>query len=267
MFVRDAFATPWRHRHLIARLARREIAARYRGSLLGPVWAVAMPLCMVGVYAFAFATVFQSRIAPPNGRDVPFVLLLFIGLLLFQLFAEVVQASPGIVRANPAYVKQVIFPLEILPIISFVVALFNTSLTMLVLLVFHLFMIGLPSPGGLWIPLIALPLAFLAIGLGWMFAALGPFLRDMTQVAALLCTALMFLSPIFYSLESVPARLRWIIALNPLTTVVVQSRDALFAGQVPEWGPLGLCLGASLAVFVGGFWIFRSARPAFADVM
>ena len=263
----DAFTVGWRHRRLIDRLARRDISARYRGSLFGPLWAVAVPLLTLAVYNFAFGSVLQARVTEREGRHIPFVLLLFVGLLLFQILTEMVQSSPSLIRNNATFVKQVVFPLEILPRVTLAVALFNATVSFAILLVFHCILLGAPPLGVLWIPLIALPLVFLALGAGWALSAIGVYFRDLTQIAGLICTSLMFLSPIFYSLDAAPASARVFIELNPITTIVTEAREALFESATPNFVALGLCLAGSLVVFVAGFAIFQRLRPAFADVV
>lgn len=263
----EPYRTLWRHRALIGRLAGREIAARWRGSILGPLWAVAVPLLLLSVYTFVFATVLKTRWPMPEGVSAPFSLILFSGLVVFQLFAETVNASPSLIRGNPVFVKQVVFPLEILPAVSLVVALFNAGVSALVLAAGYLLLHGIPPASAAWIPLVVLPVPFLTLGLAWLLASIGTFLRDAVQAAAILTTVTMFLSPIFYSLESVPELYRKLLWANPLTPVFVQLRGALFLGHGPDWIALGVCLLVSVAVFHAGFRFFRASQHAFADVV
>lgn len=265
----DAFLVPWRHRRLIARLARREIAARYRGSMLGPLWALAAPLATLAIYSFAFGTVMRSRIPSGAGGDeggAPFALVLFVGLVLFQVFAETVSAAPSLVRNNATYVKQIVFPLEILPVVSLVAALFNAAVGTVVLLAFSMVFVGLPPLGALWLPLVFVPAAMFALGAAWFLAGAGVFVRDLAQTVGIVCTALLFTSTTFFALDAVPDRMRPLVALNPTTTLVDAARSALFAGTAPAWGPLLLCVAAALVAMLAGYLFFSRVRPGFADV-
>lgn len=264
----DAFIVPWRHRRLIARLARREIAARYRGSFLGPLWALAAPLATLAIYAFAFGTVLKSRI--PSGAEgaaaAPFALVLFTGLVLFQVFAETVNPAPSLVRSNATYVKQIVFPLEILPVVTLLAALFNAVVATAVLLAFTTAIAGPPPAGALWLPLLFVPVAMFSLGTAWLLAGAGVFVRDLAQTVGIACTALLFTSTMFFSLDAVPERMKPLVALNPTTTLVDAARGALFAGDAPAWGPMLLCAAAGLAVLLAGYAFFSRVRPGFADV-
>lgn len=268
MFGVDAFRLPWRHRRLILQLAQREVAARYRGSFLGMLWAFALPLATLGVYTFAFGQILGKRDAmAETGEPVPFVLFLFVGLLLFHVVAELVQSSPNLIRSNAVYVKQIIFPLEILPVVSLLVALFNALVSVGMLLMFHLALVGLPPAGALWLPVIAAPVVLLAGGLGWALSAIGAYSRDLTQVVGLATTGLLFLSPIFYSLDAVPERMRPVLSLNPIATVVTEARSSLFLGTMPDFAGIAASLAACTVVFALGYELFRWLRPHFADVV
>jgi lipopolysaccharide transport system permease protein len=268
MFGVDAFRVPWRHRRLVLQLARREVAARYRGSFLGIAWAFALPLATLGVYTFAFGQVLGRHDALAEaGHPVPFVLFLFTGLLLFHIVAELVQSSPNLIRSNAVYVKQVIFPLEILPIVALLAALFNALVSAAMLLVFHIALIGLPPASALWLPIVAAPVVLLAGGLGWALAAVGAYFRDLTQVVGLVTTGLLFLSPIFYGLDAVPEGIRTVLSMNPIATVVTAARSVLFLGTAPDFLGIAASLAACALVFALGFELFRWLRPHFADVV
>lgn len=264
----EAFLIPWRHRRLIFQLARREVAAKYRGSFFGILWAFALPLATLGIYSFAFGHVLGDRNAiSQDGQSTPFVLFLFAGLLLFHIVAELVQSSPNLIRNNSLYVKQLVFPLEVLPVVSLLATLFNALVSLTMLLLFHLVLIGLPPASALWLPIIAAPVVLLAGGLGWALSAIGAYFRDLTQVVGLLTTGLLFLSPIFYDVSALPEGLRSILALNPIAVVVTAARSALFSGIAPDLLATAASLAASALVFMLGYELFRWLSPHFADVV
>lgn len=259
--------TAWRHRSLILRLSAREIDARYRGSVLGIVWALLNPLLMLAVYTFVFTTVFQARWGTAGGASGEFALLLFSGLLLFTVFSECVSRAPGLLLENVSYIKKVVFPLEILPLVTLVVALFNAALGFAILAVSYVAVLGLPPATALLLPLVLAPLCLMTLGVSWFLASAGVFLRDIRQVVGVGVTVLMFVSPIFYPTAAVPERFRPLIHLNPLTPILEQSKDLLFWGRLPsplEWG-VALLAGWACA-WLGHLW-FMKTRRGFADVV
>lgn len=261
------FRTIWHHRRLIARLAKRELTARYRGSLLGMLWAVINPLLMLGVYTFVFTTVFQARWGTGDSGSPQFALLLFSGLILFTILSDCVSRAPGLLLENASYIKKVVFPLEILPVTVLAVALVNAAIGLVILLLFHLLFLGLPPATVLLLPLVIAPLSLTALGLSWFLASAGVFLRDIRQVVGVCITMLMFLSPIFYPVSAVPERFRVFIHLNPLTPILEQSKDLLFWGRIPSPVDWGLSMLAAWVIAWLGYVWFTKTRRGFADVV
>jgi lipopolysaccharide transport system permease protein len=258
----------WSNRQLTGRLALREIQSRHKGFFLGILWIVILPLMMLCVYTFAFSVVFQARWGNAQGQSTAeFALILFAGLLVFNIFAETVGRAPSVIFENPSYVKKVVFPLEILPVVSVLGSLFNFAVGILVLLVFYVFVLGVPPLATLLVPLLIIPLIFMTLGVAWFIASIGVFFRDIKPMVATVTTALMFLSPIFYSLDAVSEKVRGFLLLNPLTLMLETVRGVLFFGQSPNWGAWLIQLIVSFAIAWGGFAWFMRTKKAFADVM
>ncbi|CAG9234250.1 Transport permease protein [Paraburkholderia tropica] len=255
------------NRGLIAALTVREVLGRYRGSMLGMFWAVFQPILMLAVYTFVFGVIFRSRWPGGTGSRAEFALVLFSGLLVFNMFAECLNRAPSIILSNVNYVKRVVFPLEILPLVAVAVALFHLFISFLVWLVFYLIAIGVPSVTVLLFPIALLPLIFLSLGIAWFFSALGVFIRDTAQITGLFTTVLMFLSPIFYSADSIPARFRPVAELNPLVPVIEQVRRVLMWHEGLDLHAYLPVLLLSIVVLFGGFWWFEKTRKGFADVL
>lgn len=257
----------WKHRELIGRLAWRKIELRYRGSLLGFLWAIINPLLLLAVYTFIFSIVFKAKWGSDEAGTAEFSLFLFSGIILYSVFAECVNEAPGLILQNSAFVKQHLFPLETLPWVSLAATLFNFAVGMLVLAVFHLFVLGLPPLSSLYIALILLPIVLLTLGASWLLASLGVFLRDISQVVGVLTTALLFLSPIFYPASRIPERMQATYFLNPFARIIEMSKGVLFRGVAPEWIPLAaMCLGGWIAAWIGYVWFMKS-KQGFADVV
>jgi lipopolysaccharide transport system permease protein len=264
----NPFASIWLHRRLVGRLAARTLAARWRGSLLGPLWTLATPLATLAIYGFAFGTVLRSRISTASGEDsaAPYALQLFCGLLFVHLFAESVHAVPGLIRANIVYVRQIVFPVEILPVVGVACALCGAMVSMVVLILAQLVIDGPPHMTALWLPVLAVPVALFALGAAWSLAAIGVHLRDLAQVVGLGCTAILLTSTVFYAIDAVPEGMRTLVRMNPATTIVDAARTALFDGSSPALLPLAIVTAVGLAFAWLGYVVFMRARAGFADV-
>lgn len=256
----------WRHRHLLVTLTRRDLAARYRGSLLGALWTVLQPLLLLAVYGFVFGFVYQARWGEPGESPAPFALVLFTGLAVFQLVADVLGRAPQAVLGQPTLVTKVVFPLEILPVVPVLSALAQAGVNFGLLLAALAATAGVPAQA-LWLPAILAPLAVLLLGLAWFLAALGVYVRDVAHFMGMALTAALFLSPVFYPLSRLPLPWQRLLLLNPLTVPVEAARAALVHGQAPDLAWLGLYLAAALGACCLGFAWFQKTRTGFADVL
>lgn len=264
---REMFASLWRNRELIKASAKREVLGRYRGSTMGLLWSFFNPLFMLTVYTFVFSMVFKARWNTGSDSKTEFALVLFAGLIVFNLFAECISRAPGVILSNPNYVKKVIFPLEILPAVTLLSALFHSLVSLCVWLLAYLLFFGLPHPTLLCLPLVILPLFLFIMGLSWALASVGVFLRDVSQFIGTIITVLMFMSPIFYPVTALPEKARQFLYLNPLTPVIEQTRDLLYWGKRPDFVLLGIYWLASATIAWLGFAWFQKTRKGFADVL
>lgn len=262
------FASFWRNRQLIWQMTQREIAARYRGSVIGLAWSFINPLLMLMVYTFVFSVVFKARWgATGNESRADFAIILFTGMIVFGLFAEIVNRAPVQIISNANYVKKVVFPLEILSWVSLGSVLFHSLVSLGVLLLAQL-IINLYLPWTVVLfPLVLLPLIFASLGVAWFLAALGVYIRDIGQITTVFTTVLMFISAVFYPLSALPATYQAWLRLNPLVLIITESRKVLVFGSLPDWFWLGIALLMGLAIAFAGFWWFQKTRKGFADVL
>jgi lipopolysaccharide transport system permease protein len=259
--------TGWRHRHLIRRLAWRAIEARYRGSVLGLLWAFVQPLMMLAVYTFVFSVVFESRWDLPESDHSHFALFLFSGLILFSVFADCVNQAPRLVRANRVFITQIRFPVEALCWVSLCEALVQLAFAASILAAGYVAVIGAPPLSWIFLPAVLLPLALFTLGASWLLASLGVYLEDISQIVSVFTTALLFLSPIFYSSARIPEAFRTFYFLNPLAYLLEMSKQPLFLGIAPDWMLLGLLMLLGwLVAWAGHLWFVRS-KAGFADVL
>jgi lipopolysaccharide transport system permease protein len=257
-----------RHLHLARQLTRREIAARYRGSVLGVLWSLITPLLTLGLYTFLFGVVFRTRwnVDVPEGR-VEFALILFVGLIVHGLLAECLARAPSLILQHTNLVKRVVFPLEILAWSLVGSALFNAGIALLVWAIAATAAGLAPGWTALWLPLVLLPLVLLAMGLTWFLASVGVYLRDINHVIGLVTMVLLFLSPVFYRLEAVPPDFRLLVQINPLTFIIEQTRAVLVWHRSPDLPRLALAVVIGFVAAGLGLAWFQRMRRGFADVL
>lgn len=259
----------WHNRQLIVQMTKREVVGRYKGSAFGLAWSFFNPVFMLVVYTFVFSEIFKSRWGGVGGDDskTQFAVVLFVGMIVLNLFSEVLNRAPNLIIGNVNYVKKVVFPIEVLPVIAMSATLFHSLISLGVLLVAFVLFNGYLHWTIVFTPIVLLPLVILSTGLAWMLASLGVFLRDVGQTIGILTTVLMFLSPVFYPVTAVPEKFRPFIMANPLTFIIEQAREVLIWGHLPNWQGLGVyTLVATSIAWLGYAW-FQKTRKGFADVL
>ncbi|MCG9555988.1 ABC transporter permease [Vibrio pomeroyi] len=256
-----------RNHSLLKTMTKREVVGRYKGSFFGLMWSFITPLLMLAVYTFVFGEVFNARWHTQSESSGQFALMLFAGLIIFNLFSEVVNRAPSLIIVNVSYVKKVVFPLEILPLTVVYSALFHCLVSIAVWLCAYIALFGTPHITILLLPIILAPLVILTLGLAWLLAGLGVFIRDIGQMVGLLTTAMMFLSPIFFPITSLPEQYRDFVYFNPLTLPIEELRLILFWGEMPNWDRIGGYSAIALLIASTGFYFFQKTRKGFADVL
>jgi lipopolysaccharide transport system permease protein len=249
-------------------LTGRDIQKRYKESILGASWGVIVPLIMLAIYTVIFSAIFSAkwRGVEVNGK-ADYAVLLFIGLIVYNIFAEALTRAPTAVLGSPNLVKKVVFPLEVLPAVVVLSSLYNAGVATVALVVFMAF----SSFGFHWqiiaLPLLVLPLVALTLGVTYLFASLGVFFRDVDQLAALIARILQYLTPVLYPSIIFPDSIgRW-MRMSPLAVYVEQIRALLVSGTWPHWPQYFWALGCSILTLVVGYWWFQRTRRAFADVV
>jgi lipopolysaccharide transport system permease protein len=222
---------------------------------------------MLAVYTFVFGIIFESRWHGASGSKLELAAILFSGLLVFNLFAECVNRSPQLMLENANYVKRVVFPLNILPVVVMGSALFHAAMSIVVLFVFMAISMGALHWTIIFLPLVFLPLVLLVLGFSWALSALGVYFRDIQHGIGVLVSALLFLSPIFYPVSALPSSVQPYIFVNPMAFIIEQVRSVVIWGSLPDWDGLLLYTGMSAFVAWLGFVSFERARTGFADVL
>lgn len=259
----------WHYRDLLLQLTMREITQRYRGTYLGVLWSFLTPLLMLLIYTFVFSIVLQAKWGNNHLQQglSQFALTLFAGLVPFTILSEVLSQAPTLIVHIPNYVKKVVFPLELFPVVALGAAVVNSLMSLVVLLIAVALCLGVVSPMLILLPLAYLPLILLCLGLGWFLASLGVYIRDIGQSIGFIVQLLFFMSPIFYPVSAVPERFQIILQLNPLTTILEGFRHILLWQNPLPWQPWAVCTALTFILALLGFTWFMKTKSGFADVM
>jgi len=261
------FASLYRNRELVFALAKRDAVGRYRGSIMGLAWSFFNPLLTLTVYTFVFSVVFKARWAGSDESKMDFAIILFAGMLVYGIFAECVSRAPTIIINNANYVKKVVFPLEILPWVSLLSALFHALISLCVLLFVQLLLRQTLPATVVLLPIVLVPLLLAVLGFSWFLAALGVYLRDIGHVTGLLVTVMLYMSAVFFPISALPERFQFWLSLNPLAAVIEQSRQVLIFGELPDVRSWLVLVLLGFAVAWLGFAWFQKTRKGFADVL
>ncbi|MDP3898680.1 MAG: ABC transporter permease [Mesorhizobium sp.] len=263
----EPFLSLWRHRELFRRVLVRDIQSSFRGSVLGLAWIVVIPLTLVAIYSFVFGSILNSSwaIQPRSPYEVP--LIYFSGLMVFGFFMETITRSTTHIRDQKTYVTKIIFPVDILCWVLVGTALFKFFVNLVLLLTFITLLTGAFPVKALLLPLLMVPFVLLTVGLAWILAGVGAFIRDLSHALQALGPVIMFISPVFYAAAQVPEAARPFYFINPLTFMLESVRGLLFFDQAFSLQGYLAYSAAALVVFSFGYAFFQRLRPGFADVV
>lgn len=260
----------WAKFDLLRTLVRRDLEARYKGSVLGNLWPLLNQLSQLLIYTYVFSVVLKVKLdmkaLPQN--NFTFGLWLFAGLLPWIAFSSGLNQAASSVVGQPNLVKKVVFPLGLLPLVPILSTFIESSFGLMALIFFVAVTSGtLPTTLAL-LPLVWIPQLLLTAGLGYLTAGLTVFLRDIPQTLGVILNIWMYLTPIIYPAKAIPEEWRGLVFwLNPMTAFVEVYRDLILVGEVKHWGELGVSSLIALVIFCGGLYCYRRVRPAFADVL
>jgi lipopolysaccharide transport system permease protein len=263
-------AEVWQRRQLFRQLTKRSVQQRFRGSMLGIVWAILNPICMLLVYTFVFSIVLKVQ-WNGQGSHFVFAMNLFCGLIVYGIFSESVGAASTQIVTNPSYVKKIVFPLELLPLASMGAAIIFNLFSLAILLACTQFFMHPLSIHLAALPVIWLPLFLLTAGLSLLVAALGVFLRDIGQLIVIILQIVFYLCPIVYPMQRLsqlpPRVMQWYLLCNPMAVFLEESRRVILQGVWPIWSWLPASYAVSLLLFIFGYYAFMKTKRGFADVI
>lgn len=263
----DLIRTYWHHRMLIKQLTKKEVLGRFQGAHLSYFWVILEPLLMLSVYVVVFKFIFHRHWYSEDETALEFAAIIFSGLLVFNFFRQSVSSSPRLIINNVNYVKKVVFPLEVLPLVNVLASLFNLCISLLILSIIYLSVFGYLHLEILYTPLILFPLFLFVLGLTLFLASLGVYFRDVSQLIGLVVMSTLFLSAIFYPIELIPEKYQVLFYLNPVAFTINQFRKLWLMGHPPEWlWLMGYYIFSLLVAWLGFYW-FQKTRKGFADVI
>lgn len=256
-----------KNRYLLGQLTKKDIELKYKDSVLGMLWSVIVPILMIVIYTFVFSVVFKPQWISETGNKFEFSLIMYCGLVSFNMLSDVMGRSSGLIAANVNYVKKVIFPLELLPVMVTLTALFNSCISLVVLVLAKLILTQSISPTLPLVIVTYIPLIIFTVGVSLILSAVSVYLKDIASVISVIITVLMYISPVFFSLESVPEKYRIICQINPMTYIIENFRNVVLYGLLPDWRYLLISLISAIVMAWLGSSIFRRAKEGFADVL
>lgn len=260
----------WLKFDLLRTLVRRDLEARYKGSVLGNLWPLLSQLSLLLIYTYVFSIVLKVKLSVKGlpANNFTFGLWLFSGLLPWIAFTNGLLLAAGSVVGQPSLVKKVVFPLALLPLVPVLSAFIESSFGLMALIVLVAASSQTLHTTLAILPLVWLPQLLLTAGLGYFAAALTVFLRDIPQTIGVILNLWFYLTPIVYPLTSIPEAWRsWVFWLNPLAAISEVYRDLVLVGEVRHWGEWGVASVVSMLLFYAGLKCYRKLRPAFADVL
>ncbi|ACK49909.1 ABC-2 type transporter [Methylocella silvestris BL2] len=267
MNLATPFENAWRYQELIRAVVRRELAVRFRGSILGWLWAVFGPLVMLSAYTIIFSSAVGVPASAKNVGVGGYALSIFTGLIIFNLFSEIAYRSPGMLHEQASLIKKSIFPSETL---AWTATIRGSVYALISVAVLILFKIGasFSLPWTILLtPLVAIPFFLSLLGISWFLMALGSFTRDVAHLMISIVPVFMFATPIFYSIDDVPPHLRLYVHLNPIGNNVEMMRDLLLFGRLPDALLYFGTVAGSLIVFYFGYRFFMQYKAVFVDVI
>lgn len=261
----------WQKLDLLKALVQRDLEGKYRGSFLGNFWTILNQLAQLLIFTYVFSIILKVRLstrALHANDNLAFGLWLFAGLLSWSAFSNgFLQAATSVVN-QPNLVKKVVFPLGLLPLIPILTAFIESTFGLITLLGFMLVLTGSLQGTIVLLPLVWIPQLLITAGLGYLVAGLTVFIRDIPQTLGVLINLWFYVTPIVYPVESIPETWRnWVFWLNPLAAISTFYREAILDGEITHWQELGFTTCISVVIFIFGLWVYRRARPAFADVL
>ncbi len=265
--LRELLLLLTRQRHLTVEMTKREIVDRYLGQVFGVLWAVGHPMLLMGVYVFIFAHVFKMKMGGTRELPLDYTTYLLAGLIPWSSFQESMAKSCTVIVNNANLVKQVIFPLEVLPVKGVLASLINQCIFLALLLIYVL----VTQQVLLWtyvlLPGLVVLQTMAMIGVSYILAAVGVYFRDIKDVVQVFSVIGFYLLPILYVPEFIPKFLEFLFYVNPLSYLIWCYHDVLYFGRFEHWWAWLILTPFSIGIFIVGYRLFRKLKLMFGNVL
>jgi lipopolysaccharide transport system permease protein len=270
--IRSTCNILYKHRVLLWEMSKLELRDRYVGQVLGIFWAIIMPILTMAVYLFIFVFVFNAKMPDAQeyasaGWGGSYALYLLSGLLPWMALQDIMGRSVTTVSGNARLVKQVVFPLEVLPLKIFYASFLSFAIPLALFFIYGIVMHGLPSPLALCLPLVVLTQYLMATGIAFIFSAIGVYLRDLKDIVGVICFVLIYTMPIFFVPSMLPEKMYTLILLNPFSHMIQVYHDVLFYGQITESFSWVFFPMFAIALFFMGCRVFYSTKHSFGNML
>lgn len=257
----------WRNRELVFELSKKDYLDRYQGQVFGLLWSIVHPMVLISIYTFVFSYVANTRPVGEGGSPVHYEIYILAGIIPWMAFADVLAKSSSSIRSNRSLIKQVIFPIEVLPVISVIVAMITQ-----IIFTFLLALLVLYFNGTLNLLWLCLPLVFLVqfagmVGIGYVISTVSVYFKDIKEILQVLTMVCMYLLPIFYLPNAIPEKLRWLVLYNPLSVGIYVYQDIIYYQEIVHPISWGVFLISSCALFIFGYRFFNRIKIYFGSVL
>jgi lipopolysaccharide transport system permease protein len=256
-----------RYRPLVAEMARRELFEQYAGQVLGGVWAVVHPIFLIALYVFVFAVVFKTKVGGTYEMPYDYTVYLLSGLIPWLSVQQSMMRSCSTLTSSANLVKQVVFPIEVLPAKSVLASLLPQLVGLVVVLVYVLWNFGLPPAMYLLLPLLLAVQLMAMTGLAFALAVFGAYIRDTKDAVQVFSIMGIYLMPVVYLPEWVPALFKPLLYVNPFSYMAWCYQDVLYFGRFEHAWAWPVFCGGSVAIFVLGYRVFRRLKPQLGNVL
>ncbi len=256
-----------KHRELTWEMTRRELSDRYAGQVFGLLWAVGHPIIMMCIYVFLFAIIFKVRMGGTPDMPLDYPAYLMAGLLPWLGFQDALSKSASVMVSNASLVKQVVFPIEILPVKGVLASLFGQLVCLGLLLLYIIGRYHIFHWTFLLLPALVFFQAIGTIGICYVFSAVGAYFRDLKDFVQVFCQVAIYLMPICYLPEQVPSVFKPVLYLNPFSYMAWCYQDILFFGHFKHWWAFPAFIAGAMLSFYAGYRIFRRLRTYFGNIL
>jgi len=256
----------YNQKQLLNSLIKRDLKAKYVGSIMGFFWSVLNPLLILAIFTFVFSVILKIRLNNKGGI-ANFALYLFCGMLPWIAFQETITRSTTILLEHANLIKKVMFPSKILPLYISISSLLNQLIGSGILIIAILIKMRFISYYLIFLPFLLILQLLFTIGLAWFFSSLNVIFRDISQLISPLLLVWMYLTPIVYPREMVPAKFKAIILLNPLTSLINAYRDIFLRNRMPNINELLIFSIFAIISFIIGYKVFENTQRMFSDLL